>query len=197
MSPDAFRQLALSNPINAVLLQRLPALGLADVWLVAGCLYQAVWNQRAGLPADWGVKDYDIFYVDPDTSWEAEDQAIRRAVTLFADLGVIVELRNQARVHLWYPQRFGRSIAPIPSGRAGIDGFLVECTCVGLSPDGGFYAPYGLDDLAAGILRPNPRTPDPVQYALKTASYRARWPFLREGGSASEALEPPPPAPRS
>jgi hypothetical protein len=180
MTPDTFRQLALSNPINAVLLQRLPALGLDDVWLVAGCLYQAVWNQRAGRAADWGVKDYDIFYFDPDTSWEAEDQAIRRADALFADLGVTVELRNQARVHLWYPQRFGRAIAPIASGRAGIDGFLVECTCVGLSPEGELYAPYGLDDLAVGILRPNPRTPDPVQYGLKAASYRARWPFLRD-----------------
>ncbi len=120
MSPDRFRQLALSNPINTVLLQRLPALGLDDVWLVASCLYQAVWNQRAGLPPDWGVKDYDIFYFDPDTSWEAEDQAIRRAESLFADLGVMVELRNQARVHLLVSKAIRPHHRPHPQ-RAGGD----------------------------------------------------------------------------
>lgn len=190
MTPHQFRHLALTNPVNAALMERLPSLRLGDCWLVAGCLYQAVWNKAAGRAAGWGVKDYDIFYYDPDTSWEAEDIAIRRADALFADLGVTVELRNQARVHFWYPQRFGRTIAPIPSAQAGIDGFLVACTCVGLSAEGVLYAPYGLEDLAAGILRPNPRTPDPVQYRLKVESYRARWPHLREGITTKEGLEP-------
>lgn len=181
MTPDAFRTLALTNPVNATILERLPALGLDQAFLVAGCLYQAVWNHRDGKAAGWGVKDYDIFYYDADTSYEAEDVVIRRADALFADLGVVVELRNQARVHLWYPQRFGRTIPPLISTRDGIEGFLVQCTCVGLAPNGTVHAPYGLDDLAIGILRPNPRTDNPPQYRAKIDSYRARWPWLREG----------------
>ena len=39
----------LQNPHNAALLERLPFLGLPDVWLVAGCLFQTVWNLRSGL----------------------------------------------------------------------------------------------------------------------------------------------------
>ncbi|OYQ36440.1 hypothetical protein CHU95_04205 [Niveispirillum lacus] len=181
MTPDTFRALALTNPINAAILDRLPALGLEQAYLVAGCLYQAVWNARDGRAPGWGVKDYDLFYYDPDTRWEAEDAVIRRATGLFADLGVEVEVRNQARVHLWYPQRFGKVIAPLNSSRDSIAGFLVRCTCVGLSAAGEVVAPYGLEELAAGTLSPNLRTNNPAQYRIKIDSYRARWPWLVEG----------------
>ena len=40
---------ALQNPHNAVILERLPLLGMPDAWLVAGCLFQTVWNLRSGL----------------------------------------------------------------------------------------------------------------------------------------------------
>lgn len=182
MTPETFRALALTNPINATILDRLPALGLDQAYLVAGCLYQAVWNASDGRAPGWGVKDYDLFYYDPDTSWESEDAAIRRAANLFADLGVEVELRDQARVHLWYPQRFGKVIQPLESSKDGIAGFLVRCTCVGLSATGEVVAPYGLEELAAGILSPNPRTDNPAQYRVKVDSYRARWPWLIEQG---------------
>lgn len=180
MTQDDLRALALANPVNAAILERLPRLGLDQAFLVAGCLYQAVWNRRDGRPAGWGIKDYDIFYYDPDTRYAAEDMAIRRADALFADLGVVVELRNQARVHLWYQQRFGGSARPLTSTRDGIESFLVQCTCVGMAPDGTVHAPYGLDDLADGILRANPRTDNPPQYRAKVDSYRTRWPWLRE-----------------
>ena len=32
----------------------------------------------SGLPAGWGIKDYDIAYFDADVSWEAEDRVITR-----------------------------------------------------------------------------------------------------------------------
>jgi hypothetical protein len=182
MTPETFRALALTNPINATILDRLLTLGLEQAYLVAGCLYQAVWNASDGRAPGWGVKDYDLFYYDADTSWEAEDAAIQRAAALFADLGVEVELRNQARVHLWYPQRFGKVISPLASSQDGIAGFLVRCTCVGLSATGEVVAPYGLEELAAGILSPNPRTDNPAQYRVKVDSYRARWPWLIEQG---------------
>jgi hypothetical protein len=56
------------------------------------------------------VKDYDVFYFDEDLSWEAEDAVIQHLGVLTNDLGVTVEIRNQARVHLWYKQRFGGNI---------------------------------------------------------------------------------------
>ncbi|RKK02064.1 nucleotidyltransferase family protein [Pseudoroseomonas wenyumeiae] len=171
--------LALANPVNAEILQRLPALGAPQAHLVAGCLFQAVWNHRSGHEPGWGVKDYDVFYFDgADLSWEAEDRVIRRAEALFADLGVTVEVRNQARVHLWYPEHFGEPYPRLTSARDGIDRYLIACTCLGITPDGEVYAPDSLEDLWEGRLRMNPRHPQPRLFPAKAESYRARWPWL-------------------
>ena len=178
MSPQAFVDVARTNPANAALLERLPALGLPQCHLVAGCLFQAVWNARAGNTPDAGVHDYDIFYFDDsDLSWEAEDAVIRRVAAL--DLGILIEPRNQARVHLWYESRFGPGYPALASARDGIDRYLVECTCVGIEvASGALYAPYGLDDLEAGMLRINARNARPDLFRAKAQSYRARWPWL-------------------
>ncbi|MCP2013970.1 hypothetical protein L1280_001107 [Deinococcus sp. HSC-46F16] len=169
------------NRANAAILDRLPELEAPQAHLVAGALFQTVWNVRGGQAPEAGIRDYDLFYWDADPSYEAEDAVIRRAAALFGDLGVRVEVRNQARVHLWFPGKHGLTRPPIRSTREGIDQFLVECTCVGVDASGELYAPYGLADLAAGLLRPNPRNHTPGLYAAKVADYRARWPWLREG----------------
>ena len=178
------RDLALANPRNQTILARLPDLGVADAWLVAGCVYDAVWNAHTGWPVDAHVKDYDIFYFDgDDLSYAAEDAVIQRGRALFGDLDAPVEIRNQARVHLWYPNRFGAPCPPIPSSAAAIGRFLIHSTCVGLRPakDGTLQvnAPFGLADTFNGILRPTPGVGTPALAAAKAASYQARWPWLR------------------
>ena len=196
MTPADFLDAVRRNPVNTALLERLPALQLPQCHLVAGCLFQAVWNARSGREAAWGVKDYDVFYFDDtDLSWEAEDAVIQRAAQALADLGVNVEIRNQARVHLWYPQRFGYPYPQLASARAGIDLYLVECTCVGIEvATGELYAPNGLHDLAQGLLRVNPLTPQPQLFAAKAHSYVARWPWLRIEADAPAADMPAPQA---
>ena len=80
MTAADFQAAVRHNPINTALLARLPALQLPQCHLVAGCLFQALWNARSGRQANWGVKDYDVFYFDDsDLSWEAEDAVIQRA----------------------------------------------------------------------------------------------------------------------
>jgi len=172
---------ALANPVNAEILRRLPELGLGQAYLVAGCVYQAVWNRLSGFAPAAMVKDYDVFYFDDsDLSYAAEDAVIRRAARLFANLGAEIELKNQARVHLWYPQRFGSAYPQLQSTRDGIDRYLVTCTCVGIAAGTGeIYAPYGLDELWDGLLRPNPVNLQPGRFREKAQSYRVRWPWLR------------------
>ncbi|WP_440111928.1 nucleotidyltransferase family protein [Acidovorax sp. BL-A-41-H1] len=177
---------ALQNPHNAALLERLPLLGLPDVWLVAGCLFQTVWNLQTGMAPTSSIKDYDIFYFDASDLSEHAEQAVQASVTaLFSDLPITVEAKNQARVHLWYESWFGYPYAPLQSARNGIERFLVPCTCVGLQPApdcGGklptLYAPYGLEELYAGLLRPNPTCPHLPLFQAKAASYRERWTWL-------------------
>lgn len=174
-----------SNRHNRAILDRWPAFALPDGWLVAGCLFQTVWNLRSGRPPEADIKDYDIFYFDASDLTEAGERAVQaRVEAVVADLGITVEVANQARVHLWYPGFFGEPYPALENSRDGIDRFLVACTCVGVRPDGELHAPWGLDDLYDGRLRPNPLTPYGDLYARKASSYRARWPWLRDEGAA-------------
>ncbi len=181
MTGPEFRAAALLNPFNAQLLDRLASLDLPQCHLTAGCLFQTIWNERSGHASSWGIKDYDVFYFDDqDLSWEAEDSVIRWVAQATADLPIEIEVKNQARVHLWYGNRFGGSYPQLPSVRAGIGMYLVSCTCVGIDVTSHeVYAPYGLDDLAAGRLAMNPANPKPDQFRAKAESYKSRWPWLQ------------------
>lgn len=179
LTPERVIALALENPINRTLLERLPALDLPGGMLTAGCLFQALWNHRAGREPGWGVKDYDIIYFDQDLSWEAEDRVIQAVQVLGADLGVTLEARNQARVHLWYATRFGVPYPRLAKVTDGIDRYLVSSTCLGLDiASGELYSTHGLDDLQHDLLRSNPLNHQPEMFRAKAESYRARWPWL-------------------
>jgi hypothetical protein len=176
---------ALANPINRKILERLPMLGAPQACLVAGSVFQAFWNALSDRPPAEGVKDYDLFYYDAaDLSYEAEDAVVTRARALYADLDILLDVKNQARVHLWYPQRFGGDYPPLGKVEDGIARFLVKSTCIALMPQAGgalrLIAPYGVEECRRGELRPNPlRRPDMAKFRAKAQSYVARWPWLR------------------
>jgi hypothetical protein len=175
-----FRADVLTNPGNRAILDRWDALALPDGWLVAGCLFQTVWNRQAGRAPVAGIKDYDLFYFDADDLSEQGEKRVQARVDgVLADLDIAVEVANQARVHLWYPSYFGRPYPALRDARDGIDRFLVLETCVGIRPDA-VHAPNGIDAVYAGTLTPNPLTPYAELFDRKADSYRARWPWLRQ-----------------
>lgn len=180
MTQDEFIAAALRNPANKAIADELFHLALPDAWLVSGCLVQTVWNVLTGRAAGYGIADYDIFYFDRDTSWEAEDGVIRRLDDVFRRLRVRIEARNQARVHLWYPDKHGKPYPPLGSSCDGIDRFLTRNTRFGLRRTrAGYdvYAPDGFDDAANLIVRPNPGPNfSPEHYAAKAARWKALWP---------------------
>jgi uncharacterized protein len=179
-----FRTHISLNAANRAILSRWQLLGLPNAWLVAGCLFQTVWNIQAGRPPGADIKDYDIFYFDPsDLAESAEAEAQARVQSLCEDLGVTVEVANQARVHLWYPDHFGRPYPVLASAEDGIRRFLVLETCVAIRP-GECHAPYGLSGLYAGTLTANPLTPYPELFSQKAASYCQRWNWLRTGSGS-------------
>jgi hypothetical protein len=182
MIEDDFVTSALRNPVNDAIIGVLRATALPDAWIVAGCLTQTVWNVRSGRPVEYGINDYDIFYFDPDTSWDAEDAVIRQFASELHGIDAKVEVRNQARVHLWYPAKHGRPYPAVTRSTDGIDRFLTVNTQVGLRPQADgyeLYAPKGLDDIAQMIVRPNYTANFSVaNYTAKAARWKALWPEI-------------------
>jgi hypothetical protein len=182
MNKDEFLAAALRNPANQIIADELFELALPDAWIVSGCLVQTVWNVLTGRAVDYGINDYDVFYFDPDTSWEAEDEVIRTLQQRLAKLSPAVEARNQARVHLWYPDKHGLPYPPLACSTEGIDRFLTANTRIGIrrTKDGyDVYAPGGFDDAANLIVRPNPGANfSAANYAAKTARWQQLWPEI-------------------
>lgn len=184
MSPEARLEAILrrSQPLMQVL-RTLRALDLPD-WLVfSGAVYQRVFNDLTGRPLDYGIKDYDVGYFDAfDLSYEAEDVVIRRVAAAFEPpLREMVEVRNQARVHLWFEGKFGEPYAPLTSSVEALTRFVspVFAVAVRLEADDAMtiHAPFGLDDVFALRMRHNParRSPNFDRVAERA---KARWPEL-------------------
>jgi uncharacterized protein len=175
---DRFFADILGNVNNRAILERWDRLALRDGWLVAGCLFQTVWNLQAGRTPEADIKDYDLFYFDArDTSNSGEQTVQAHVNEVLGDLGIVTEVSNQARVHLWYQAHFGRPYKELCNAREGIDRFLVLATCLGVRP-GEIYAPHGLDLVYDGKLVMNPLTPYRDLFERKAASYRNRWAWL-------------------
>lgn len=171
------------NPINQAILERTAALGAPDWWLTAGAVFQTVWNVLDGRDPTAGIKDYDLFYFDAsDLTYQAEDAVIQKAAVLFADLDAAVEVRNEARVHLWYEQHFGVPGIRFRSTADAIDQFASTTCCFGVSRavDGLLvtYAPHGFDDLFQKRVRPNPRLAPREVYETKARRWQREWPSL-------------------
>src|SRR5437660_9688097 len=115
-------EIELRERLNAIVRATPPLMRVLSVarrlclpdWLVfSGAVYQPVLNHLTGRAFDYGIKDYDLAYFDgSDLSYEAEDAIIRRVAAAFDEpLRYMVQVRNQARVHLWFERKFGQPYA--------------------------------------------------------------------------------------
>jgi hypothetical protein len=91
----------------------------------------------------------------------------------------MVEVRNQARVHLWFETKFREPYGPLSCTAEALERFASATFAVGvrLESDDRLHieAPFGLADLFALRLRPNPRRKT-VGFARTAADVRRRWP---------------------
>ena len=168
--PDLMRLMRAIRPL------RLPQ------WrLVAGCLYQTVWNTLTGRPRGTGIKDYDLIYFDPtELSFEAEDAVIRRVAAATAGCVGPVEMRNQARVHLWFAERFGADYPQLASADESLRYYASVVHAVGVRLDDDdrldIVAPFGLDDVFAMLIRPNYALANAASHTAKAERARTIWP---------------------
>lgn len=163
-------------------LKGMAELGLPDPLLASGAIYNSVWNVLTGRPRHVGIKDADIAYFDPsDRTYEAEDRVIRRTQAYFADGPVPVEVRNQARVHLWFPEKFGLAYPELTCSADMLLYFATRAHAVAARLEDReivIFAPFGLDDLFSFRLTPNPVLNNGATHESKAARAMALWPEL-------------------
>lgn len=186
-SPERQRQaledIVRSQPALMAVLAEARAMALPDAWVVAGAVYNAVWNHLTGRPALTGINDIDLIYFDAsDLSYEAEDRVIKAAEARFSGLPLPVELRNQARVHLWFEAKFGSPFSPLTSAAEMLGRYASKTHAVGarlLADDSmAIVAPFGLDDLFSFRMVPNPVLDNRVSHMKKGERAKTIWPEL-------------------
>jgi len=178
----ALKKLISKNNHIRTILDRSSALRLPQWYLGAGCVAQTIWNLFHGFPPEKNIKDIDLAYFDPDLSFEAEDRYIKHVQDLLGDIPVKLDVKNQARVHLWFADKFGYRIQPYRSIEEAIDTWPTTSTCVGVrikERKCHVYAPYGLDDLFNMVVRPNKKQIQESDYINKVKRWKKCWPRLK------------------
>ena len=165
-------------------------LGLSDWRGFSGAVYQSVWNVLTDRPMGYGRKDFDLGYFDPDTSWDAEDVVIKRVAAAFEEpFRTDVEVRNQARVPLWFPAHFGEPYAPIANTDEALERFIAPAFAIGVRLEAddaiSVAAPLGLSDLFDLVLRPNPNRGLAKDWARVVEKRLALWPELQVVGDST------------
>ena len=177
------KEILLKNPYIKVILKRTPKLKFSNWYLGAGCIAQTVWNYLSDNPLYAHIGDYDLVYFDNgDISEQTENKYRKKAEKVFKDLPIEVELVNEARVHTWYEQEFGKKIKQYISIENAIASWPTTATSIGvrLNDQGNFviYTPFGLDDLFNMVVRANKKQITKEIYLKKVNKWTKYWPNL-------------------
>jgi uncharacterized protein len=154
--------------------------GLPDWRLVSGAIYGTVFNYLTNRAPEYGIKDYDIAYFDPDTSYDAEDVWIKKIDTALPEnLRPKAEVRNQARVHLWFKDRFGSEYEPLKNTDESLLRYLCFAHAIAIrleyDDEITIYAPFGLEDIFSMTMRHNPARGAYDKFIEKSLSIKERW----------------------
>lgn len=176
--------IVMSSKIIGTAIERASLLNFDHYYIGAGCIVQTVWNYLSNNPLEYGIKDIDfVYFDDKNLDFEAENTVISQVKELYSDLNIEVDVKNQARVHLWYKSHFGNDIEPYRSLEAAINTWPTTATSIGVrkEKDGEFkvYAPFGLNDLFGKVVRANKAQITEQVYENKVARWLDKWPDLK------------------
>jgi hypothetical protein len=180
---EELQQIVRADEHLMTLLATAQDLQLPQYRVVAGCIYQTVWNTLTGRERGTGINDYDLIYFDPaDLSEESEHRIENVVRSRLLSFPAPVEVRNQARVHLWFEDYFEIIYPPLSCADEAITRYASSTHAVGvkLADDGGLdvFAPFGLDDVFGLIVRPNYALPNKATHDRKASRVKAIWPEL-------------------
>lgn len=168
-------------------LQTVRGLHLPDWWIGAGFVRSKVWDMLHEYTKRTPLPDIDVIYFDKNdfTPDEAEksstiaERKFQRRLKIHMP-GINWEVTNQARMHLFHND------TPYKTSEEGLSRWVETATCVGvrLNSDNELelIAPFGIDDLINGVIRPNPQSkPDRKVFEkrVKEKEWLTKWPRLK------------------
>ncbi|HEY4044098.1 MAG TPA: nucleotidyltransferase family protein [Rhodopila sp.] len=177
---STLRSILANDPVRWRALDLVASLGLADCWVGAGFVRNAVWDALHGRSPALLADDVDVLWFDPGQADPAVDKRGEASLRLL-EPHLTWSVKNQARMHgrngdaaytssadaMWYWPETATAVAVRRTGPDASD----------------IAAPFGLDDLFALVVRPTPRFTgakrDVYLTRIRTKNWRAQWPLLR------------------
>lgn len=176
---STLKALILEDPLRMSILKTVRQLSLPDCWVGAGFVRDAVWDHLHGGAVRPPQGDIDVIWFDAGRVDKQHERAIETQLAA-CDGRWPWSVKNQARMH------HANGDAPYRSCADAIRHWPDTATAVALRCNGQddieVIAPYRLDDLFAGVLRPTPRFLEekrPIyEERISSKGWRERWPRL-------------------
>ena len=161
-----------ADPVRGRVMRMVRSLQLADCWIGAGFVRNAVWDWLHGISPAAIEGDVDVIWFDPSRAEPAEDAALEARLRGL-DASVRWSVRNQARMHLrngdpryasatdalrFWPET-ATAVAVRQAGRGAVE----------------WAAPFGLADLFGLIVRPTPEFRGAKQAIFAERVHRKQW----------------------
>ena len=176
------KKIVMSNKILEDILEKANIIGLKNYYIGAGCVAQTIWNYQMNYELTNGISDIDFVYYDnTDLSFEAEKIITEHIKKEFTQYPIKLDIKNQARVHLWYKDHFGYDIKPYNSIENAINTWPTTATAIGIKLENEIfkvYAPFGLNDMFGMIVRANKTQITEEIYMQKVKKWKTKWPAL-------------------
>lgn len=167
-------ELLLSSKLTAPLLTGWKDPGF---FLAGGAINQTIWNKQHSFPLEYGIEDLDLVYFDPNLSEEKEKAWQEKLQKAYPHTKI--DVKNQARVHLWIKNKLGYTQSPYTFAQECSHTSLITATAVCVSLENrDVYAPYGLQDIYELKLRRINISGSIEQYDAKVDKWKAKWPKL-------------------
>jgi hypothetical protein len=155
---------------------------IPNAWVGAGIIFQNVWNVIHDYELNTYIKDIDVLYWDEnDLSWESENRYIHLMTQSCSDISIPFDIKNIARVHLWYEDRFGIPKAQYCSVQESISTWPVLGACMAMRIRQGrleFISSHGFQDMFSLRVRPNKVLVNQTIYEDKAIKWKEQWPKL-------------------
>ena len=126
------------------------------------------------------IQDIDfVYFNNKDMSFDDEDNVVNKVHKLYNDIPIKIDVKNQARVHLWYEKHFGYAIKSYPSLEAAINTWPTTATALGARRESSgkwiIYSPFGLNDLFGKVVRANKAQITKEIYEKKVLKWSSIW----------------------